>query len=63
MREFTSLREALQQGFYVQERTPEGYAVVTRTSHGLARAFVKLGNECSPCKRGLCLIHGVWWGY
>jgi hypothetical protein len=42
MKVFESLREALRQGYYVQDRIINGYLVVTRTSHGFARALVIL---------------------
>lgn len=62
MKVFQSLNEAKKQGYYVEDVTHEfpGYVVVTQTAHGFARAFV---NECTPCKRGLCIAHRVWWGY
>ena len=38
---FANLREALGAGYYIERRTPEGYAVRTRTRAGWTTAFVR----------------------
>jgi hypothetical protein len=39
---FHSLSEALRAGFHVEDRSPDGYVVRTRTQRGWARAVVVL---------------------
>ena len=39
---FTSLAEAIRQGYQLYERTPTGYIVRIRTEHGFAFAVVEV---------------------